>query len=450
MAQTIDISEVIDKSKVGVFQVGIFVLCGLCLIIDGFDVQAMGYVAPALIKDWHVAGPALGPVFSAALFGVLVGSLLFSMLADKIGRRPVLIGATVFFGLMTLWTGRANSMNELLTLRFIAGMGLGGIMPNAVALIGEFSPLKSRVSIVMIVANGFNIGAAFGGFLAAWLIPAYGWRSVFYLGAAVPIVIATLMVFLLPESLQFLVLQGKKLHQVTKWLKRIDPAAVTDDPRRYVVREQKKEGVPAMHLFSEGRAMVTILLWSIFFLNLLNLYLLASWLPTVVSGAGYATSTAVLVGTSLQVGGLLASFVMAGFIRRLGIMPVLLIGFFIGAVSISMIGVVAATLSLLVLVVFMAGWGVVGNQGTLNALAATYYPTYLRSTGVGWCLGIGRVGAIVGPLFAGELMRRHLPTQQLFFTVAALALIATALMFTLRWLIKPQPATVAETQVLAH
>jgi AAHS family 4-hydroxybenzoate transporter-like MFS transporter len=450
MEKTVDISEVIDRSKVGAFQIGIFLLCGLCLIIDGFDVQAMGFVAPALIKDWHVAGPSLGPVFSAALFGVLVGSLLFSMLADKIGRRPVLIIATLFFGLMTLWAGRANSLNELLTVRFIAGMGLGGIMPNAVALIGEFSPGKSRAAIVMIVANGFNIGAAFGGFLAAWLIPSYGWRSVFYLGAAVPIAIAMLMLFLLPESLQFLALQGKRLDQVKKWLKRIDPAAATDDAARYVVREQKKEGVPAMHLFSEGRGLVTFILWSIFFINLLNLYLLASWLPTVVSAAGYATSTAVLVGTSLQVGGLLASFVMAAFVRRLGIIPVLLIGFFIGAVSIGMIGVVAATLAVLVFVVFMAGWGVVGNQGTLNALAATYYPTYLRSTGVGWCLGIGRIGAIVGPLFAGELMKRNLPTQQLFFTVAGLALIATVLMFSLRWLVKPEAATVAETQVLAH
>jgi AAHS family 4-hydroxybenzoate transporter-like MFS transporter len=449
MEKTVDISEIIDNSKLGAFQIGIFVLCGLCLIIDGFDVQAMGFVAPALINDWHVAAPALGPVFSAALFGVLVGSLLFSMLADKIGRRPVLIMATLFFGLMTFWAGRANSLNELLTARFIAGMGLGGIMPNAVALIGEFSPSKSRAAIVMIVANGFNIGAAFGGFLAAWLIPSYGWRSVFYLGAAVPTVIAIIMTFLLPESLQFLVLQGKKLHQVTKWLKRIEPA-VTGDSNRYVVREQKREGVPAMHLFSEGRALVTSILWMIFFINLLNLYLLASWLPTVVRTSGYATSTAVLVGTTLQVGGLLASFVMAAFVRRLGLIPVLLIGFFIGAASIGLIGVVAATLSLLFLVVFLAGWGVVGNQGTLNALASSYYPTYLRSTGVGWCLGIGRIGAIVGPLFAGELMKRNLPTQQLFFTVAALAFIATALMFTLRWLVKPETARVAETQVLAH
>ena len=157
-----------------------------------------------------------------------------------------------------------------------------------------------------------------------------------------------------------------------------------------------------------------------------------------------------LVGTTLQVGGLLASFVMAAFVRRLGLIPVLLIGFFIGAASIGLIGVVAATLSFLFLVVFLAGWGVVGNQGTLNALASSYYPTYLRSTGVGWCLGIGRIGAIVGPLFAGELMKRSLPIQQLFFTVAGLAFIATVLMFTLRWLVKPETARVTETQVLAH
>ena len=445
----IDVSALVDNSKFGAYQVGIFILCGLCLMIDGFDVQAMGYVAPALIRDWNIANSALGPVFSAAFLGVLVGSLLFSMLADKVGRRPVLIGGTLFFAILTFLTARANSMTELLVIRFIAGMGLGSIMPNAVALIGEFSPKRSRVATMMIVANGFNVGAAFGGFLAAWLIPNFGWRSVFYFGGAVPLVIAVLMFFMLPESLQFLVLQGKKLHKVARWLKRIDPAVAPSPGTQYVVREEKKGGVPFVHLFYEGRALVTILLWTVFFLNLLNLFLLASWLPTVVSAAGYVTSTAVLVGTTLQVGGMLASFVMAAFIRRLGIIPVLIAGFVIGCVSIALIGQVAASLGLLFLVVFLAGWGVVGNQGTLNALAATYYPTYLRSTGVGWCLGIGRVGAIVGPLFAGELMRRNWANQQLFLAAASLALIATAVMVSLRWMIKPGKTVPTASEVAA-
>src|SRR5262249_48891520 len=142
----INVSDVIENSKLGAFQIGIGILCGVCLMIDGFDVQSMGYAAPALIKDWNIPSASLGPVFSAGLFGILVGSLIFSTAADKIGRRPMLIIATLFFSAMTFWTARTNSIAELLTIRFIAGCGLGGIMPNALALTGEYTPTRSRVT----------------------------------------------------------------------------------------------------------------------------------------------------------------------------------------------------------------------------------------------------------------------------------------------------------------
>src|SRR5262245_49830406 len=161
-----NVSDLIDNTAVGRFHVGLCALLGACLISDGFDVQAMGYVAPALLQDWHIARSALGPVFSAALLGILVGSLGFSVVADKVGRRPILIGCTFFFGITTILTGFATTMTELLIIRFIAGMGLGGIVPNTSALIGEYGPSKSRVAMLMITGNGFNIGAAFGGFIA--------------------------------------------------------------------------------------------------------------------------------------------------------------------------------------------------------------------------------------------------------------------------------------------
>ena len=446
----VNVSDIIDQNPFGAYQVGLGVLVGVCLMIAGFDVQAMGYVAPALVRDWGIANSVLGPVFSAALAGVLVGSLLLSMLADKIGRRPVLVGAALFFGVMTLWTARANSVTELLVVRFLAGIGLGAVVPNTTALIGEYSPARMRVPIMMIVGNSFNIGAAFGGFIAAWLIPAFGWRAVFYFGGAVPLALAVLMIVLLPESLQFLVLQGKKLHQVTKTLKRIAPAASVSNATEYVVREEKKQGIPFVNLFHEGRAAVTTLLWTVFFLNLLNLYLLASWLPTLVSQLGYSTANAVLVGTTLQVGAVTGSFVNAAFVRRLGITTLLTAGFTIGCLSVALIGQVGFSLSLLFVVVFLAGWGVPGSQGMLNTFAATYYPTYLRSTGVGWCLGIGRTGAIVGPLFAGELMRRQWQNQQLFLAAASLALIAAVVIFFLRFLIKPQKTLAAATSAASH
>jgi AAHS family 4-hydroxybenzoate transporter-like MFS transporter len=301
---------------------------------------------------------------------------------------------------------------------------------------------------MMYVGNGFNFGAALGGFIAAWLIPNFGWRSVFYFGGGVPLVIAVLMIIFLPESLQFMVLQGRDPSRIGKWLKRVSPSAAREDRVEYVVREEKRGGVPVVHLFSEGRALVTVLLWGVYFLNLLNLFLLSSWLPTLVNSSGYSTAIAVLAGTMLQAGGALGCLALAPFIGRIGLIPSLTVGFTMSAVCIALIGQPGITLPVLFAVIFIAGCGILGGQVALNTLAGVYYPTYLRSTGVGWCLGIGRIGAIVGPLFAGELIRRHWANQQLFLAAGSLVLIATAIMFSLRWLIKTERKTTTDSVVV--
>ena len=448
MQQTIDISEVIDKSKVSAFQIGVFVLCSLCLIMDGFDVQALGYLAPAIIKDWHLAPSLMGPVLSAALVGILVGSLLFSMLADRFGRRPVLVIATLFFSLITLWTGFAGSVSELRLARFVAGVGLGGIMPNAMALVGEYMPRRWRVLMMIVVSNGFNVGAIIAGLTSAWMIPKFGWRAVFYFGATLPFIIGLLMLALLPESLQFLALRGNNPSKLKKWLARINPEATASDAK-YIVREEKGQGVPLVHLFYEGRAVGTTLLWIINFMNLLNLYFLASWLPTVVS-ASYSIQSAALVGTTLQIGGTAGTFLFAWLIGRVGFVPVLGTAFTIACLSIALIGQPAISLAVLFLVVFIAGFCVVGGQGAVNALAATYYPTRLRSTGMGSGLGIGRLGGIVGPLVAGALIGSGWAPRELFYAAAVPAAVSSMTMFSLRWVMKPQRPAVSDTQVLVH
>ena len=445
----INISGVVDNSRFGTFQLGVLILCGLCLITDGFDLQAMGYVAPALLEDWKIPKSELGPVFGAALLGVLVGSLLLSMLADRIGRRPVLIGATVFFAALTLTTARANSVWELLVLRFIAGVGLGGIMPNAMALVGEYTSRRIRVALMMIVLNGFIGGAALGGFISAWLIPAFGWRSVFKFGGVVPLAIAALMFFVLPESLQFLALRGRKPGEIGKWLRRIDPALAAAGNAEYVVREEKRKGVPLVQLFHDGRATGTILLWITNFMNLLNLYFLASWLPTVVKEAGFSTSKAVIAGTMLQVGGAVGVFGLGWVIAKLGFSAVLTSCFVVACGSIVLIGQPTFSLAVLFLVVFVAGLGVVGGQSGVNALAATYYPTDLRSTGIGAGLGVGRIGAIVGPVLAGELMGLRWSSRELFMAAAVPALISALMMFAMRWVLEPKAVESAENEVMA-
>jgi AAHS family 4-hydroxybenzoate transporter-like MFS transporter len=437
-AATVNITEIVDRSRVGGLQITIFALCLLCLIMDGFDVQALGYAAPAIIQDWRIGPGALGPVFGAANLGVLVGSLLFSMVADKIGRRPVLVGATFFFSALTILTARAANVQELLLLRFVSGIGLGCIIPNATSLVGEYSPRRLRIPMMMSIGVGFTGGAALGGFVSAWLIPAFGWRSVFYFGGAVPLVIAVAMWVWLPESLQFMALRGRKREQIGRWLTKIDSTVPVGPDTEYTVQEEKRQGVPVLHLFRDGRGTVTVLLWIVNFMNLLNLYSLASWLPTVVRDLGYSTSTAVLAGTLLQVGGTIGTVGLAWLISRYRFVPVLTTSFAIACLSIATIGQPGLSLAVLFVLVFIAGWCVVGGQPGINALAGTYYPTYLRSTGVGWGLGVGRAGAIVGPVLGGEFMRMKWSTQDMFLAAAVPALVSTIVMFSLRWFMQPE------------
>ncbi|MFC5474579.1 MFS transporter [Paraherbaspirillum soli] len=429
-AGAIDIPALIDRSRIGGFQIVMLMLCGICLVIDGFDVQAMGYVAPAIIHDWGIAKANLGPVFGAGLFGMLVGSLTLSMLADRIGRRPVLIGATWFFAACMLLTPMAGSVGQLEILRFITGLGLGAIMPNAMALAGEYSPLRKRVTLMMLVSCGFTLGAVLGGLLSAALIPRFGWQSVFLVGGAVPLVIGLLMLFWLPESMQFLVLRGKKLEQVGRWLRRIDPNVAVDGGTRYIVREKAGKGAPVMQLFRDGRAKVTLLLWVINFMNLVNLYFLSNWLPTIAKDAGLSTASAVLAGTTLQIGGTFGTLIMGQLIDRSSFRRVLIPVFLIAAVSVALIGRPEVSLVFLFASILVAGFCIVGGQPAVNAMAGTYYPTTLRSTGIGWSLGVGRIGSIVGPVLGGELIRLNWPNSTIFIVLAVPALVS-ALMLVL-------------------
>jgi MFS transporter, AAHS family, 4-hydroxybenzoate transporter len=446
----ININKVVDNCRLGLFHWGIFLLCGLCLIMDGFDLQAIGFVAPEVTREWHVQSGDMRTIFSAALVGVLIGSLLLSALADRIGRRPVLIGATLYFALFSFLTARVTTPSELLYVRFLAGIGLGGIMPNAMALVGEYSPRRARVMAMLVVSNGFTLGAAFGGPIAAWLIPLYGWRSVFYFGAIVPLLIFVLEYLFLPESLQFLVLRAANKAKVRKWLRHVDPAIHVDDSTQYEISEEKKRGVPIVQLFHEGRALGTIMLWVVNFMNLLNLYFLSSYLPLVLRDSGFANNIAVLSASVLQAGGVVGTLVLSLFIRKFGFNTVLSISFAIACVSIALIGQPALSVALVFLFVFAAGFGVPGSQAGLNAFSATYYPTDLRATGVGAGLGIGRIGSIVGPYIAGTLLLRHWTAHDLFLAAAIPALLSAVVMFALRWVIAPLETPVSGKEVLVH
>ena len=427
----INIPELLANSPIGPLQKRVFVLCLLTLIIDGFDVQAMSYLVPAVSSDWGIDSSEFRTVLPAANFGVLIGSLVLSPLADKVGRRPVLVWSTMWFALMTLAAPFAKNVDQLFWLRFAGGIGMGCIIPNATALIGEYSPAGRRVTLMMNITVGFTAGGAIAGFVARWLIPHYGWESVFIVGGASPLVIAIAMLVRLPESLQFLAVRRQRLDQVRRWLKELNPAITVDENTEFIARETSKGGVPAIHLFREGRLIVTVLLWIVSFMNLLVLYSLFNWLPTVVKGMGYDENTAVLVGTAPWVGGTIGTFGLAWVIARSKFARTLSVNYIIAVAGVALIGQPGLSLTMLTTVVFVVGWCVIGGQPGMNTFAATFYPTYLRSTGVGWALGVGRIGAIVGPYIGGLMIAANWSSQQLFLAAAVPAAISAVTLMIL-------------------
>lgn len=452
---TIDVGEVIDSSRLSRLQVLVLVMCGLCMIIDGFDVQAMGYVAPAIIQQWGINKSDLGPVFGAGLIGMALGAPLAGILADRFGRRLILIIALVGLSAGMAATATADTVRDLLVLRFLAGFCMGAIVPNAMAMAGEFSPARNRVTLMMLTSCGFVVGGALGGTLAVMMIEPLGWQSVFLVGAVAPLLLAVFMLILMPESIQFLVIRQRKLSRVKEWLRRIDSTLRLDDAHLQVRDAPLGKRSSMLDLVRDSRGLGTAMLWIILFMNLLGAYFLASWLPVIMRDAGHDTSSAVLAGTLLWIGGIVGNLVLGWFVDRRGFGPVMVCMFAVAAVAIAVLGQVATSMVSACVVIAIAGFCILGGQSALNALATVFYPTTMRSTGAGWALGIGRMGSILGPVIGGELMRLGWSPQSLLLAAAipaALALLASLLFWSRGGLPGPvlrAPSSVAVTSTSA-
>jgi len=429
-AATIDVAEFIDKQPIGGFQIGVLLLCAAVLFLDGFDTQAVGYVAPALSHEWPLPRGALGWAFAAGLTGLMIGALTLGPVADRVGRKRIIIYSAIAFGAGTLATAFVPDMTWLLIIRFLTGLGLGGAMPNAVALTSEYSPQRRRATMVMIMFIGFSVGAALGGLLAAALIPSYGWRSVFVVGGIAPLLLAPLLAVLMPESIRFLTLHGGNSGDVAGLLARMAPSAGVDPRTRFAIHEPTLSGLPVKHLFGEGRGLATILFWIVFFMSLLDIYLLANWVPTIVNESGASVSAAALIGAMFQIGGVVGAFALGRFVDQFSFRAMALT-YLLAAAAVTLIGLTSSTLALVTVAIFFGGFFVIGGQDAANALSAAYYPTMIRSTGVGWSLGIGRLGSIIGPTVGGIMLANQVSGRTLFLAAAIPALIACLASFAL-------------------
>jgi MFS transporter, AAHS family, 4-hydroxybenzoate transporter len=424
-AAAIDVRQLIDDRPVGPYQLGVAVMCGLVVFVDGFDAQAMGYVAPALSAAMGIPRAVLGPVISSGLVGMMIGALVSGPLADRFGRRPVLVGCTLIFGVGSLLTATAQSVEALATFRALTGLGMGGAMPNAIALTSEYMPRRRRGTAVTIMICGFSLGAAVGGFVAAAIIPRFGWQSVFVMGGVAPLLIAAAAFAWLPDSIRFLIVRGGRTDQARASLARIAPEAALPA----VLEASSDEGQPGRgfavaQLFAGRRAIGTILIWVVYFMNLLNLYFLNSWLPTIISDADLPVATAIRLTALFQVGGIGGAFILGALLDRRFSFWVLAGSSLWAAVFVILIGRSGASPMLLGLTITAAGLGIIGGQNASHALAAAFYPIAIRSTGVGWALGIGRIGSIAGPVLGGLLLARGTAIGQVFWAAAIPAVIA--------------------------
>jgi AAHS family 4-hydroxybenzoate transporter-like MFS transporter len=424
MSNRIDVNELIERRGVGRLQYELMALCGALLIFDGFDTQAIGYVAPAILREWSIGRPELGPIFSTGLAGLMMGALLFGPIADRFGRKPTIVLCAVIFGVFTIGCALTGTVEQLMVFRLLAGLGLGGAMPNAIALMSEFAPQQSRARLATILVCFFSLGAAIGGFLAAAVIPSFGWRAVFWIGGLVPLALLPIILLRLPESIRFLCLRSTNSARVRAIVARIaPPERFTDQTEFWSSGEEETSSSPKL-LFTHGRAAVTSFVWLGFFMNLIVLYFLASYLPTILHGVGISESDAVQATALYQVGGLVGAVLIGWLMDRIEPGAVLAGALICAALVICMIASAGNALAIVNIGTFGAGFCVVGGQVGANAYVSSLYPTAVRSTGIGWALGVGRFGSVVGPMSVTALLALGWSITNVFYSVAVPAVLA--------------------------
>ena len=419
--QTVEVSRLLDERGVSSFHVKLIVWSLFIVLIDGYDIGAISFALPSLIKEWGISPRDFGPVLSASLVGILFGSALFGWVGDRYGRKVALISANLVFGVFTLAAAYSTGLQQMTVLRLLAGIGIGGIIPNVVAINSESAPRKMRATLAMIAVGLVPLGGAIPGFIAAIgpeHIPGYSWQTLFYIGGIVPILIALVAIVGLPESIKYMALHQRFHAKLMKVLGDLQPGIVIPANAKFVIEDEKNvAGFNPGYLFKDGLGLITTLLWLLFALNLMGYFFLASWTPTLlVTAAHLPPATGALAGALMQVGGTVGALLLCRWIDKKRFFAIAIL-FVLAVPAVGSVGWFGITSqSSLLLSSFVAGFMVLGIQSGINVSGALIYPTSLRANGSGWELGIGRIGSIVGPILGALFIA--LPVQELYMWAA--------------------------------
>ena len=423
MAECVDIAAVIDKQKFGSFHLVVVGLSFLLMLVDGYDNISIAYIAPVLIKEWGIDKSALGPLFSAGLFGGLFGPPLFGYLADRFGRKFAVILGAFFFGLFTLAQVWANSLGSMMALRFIAGIGIGGVLPITVALNAEFAPRRIRASMTMLGFIGVTLGSALGGVVASRFMGSYGWQVIFWSGGFAPIAVGVLALLFFPESLKFLSLRPARRAELVRVLHKLAPGTVVSADTRFVLSDEANRAEFAFKdLFEGWLAWITPLFWMANVISLLVFFFVNQWTPVLLASTGIPVDRAALATGLFMFGGFVGVLAIMRPVDRFGLIPVPIL-FAISIPAVGLIGFAGLSEWAVMALMGVAGFCLIALQFGIIATESQVYPTYIRSWGVGSCFAFGRVGSVIGPLVGGALLARDVQVQSLFYVASAMLVI---------------------------
>lgn len=428
---TLPLSQLTERSGLSALTKRVLVLCFLVMVADNYDNTAISFVMPRLIRDWHLDKLTATFIIVAGLFGLMVGSILFGWLGDVVGRKTMIIAGLVEFGLVTLATMTAQNAEQIMVLRFLAGLGIGGAVPNGVALTNEYSPRRLRVFVVAAIFAGYTLGGSGGGFVAAWLMPAHGWPVVFLIGGVLPLVLAAILAASLPESIRYLALHPRRSGEAARLARAMRPDLAITAETRIVEEQMPAAPKPVLaDLFAGPRAVMTPLLWLLYIANSMAVFGMTNWLPFLIESSGLAPQRAALVATLWSIGGTVGGLFASRFVDRFGLRAIVLF-VLLGCPMVAVLGVAAQSAVLLFATMTMAGFFVVGTQNSLHGISGSIYPTRIRTNGVGWALGVAKIGSISGPFLGGVLLVRGLSVPELFIAASVPLLVALLSAFLL-------------------